>query len=374
MTPLPETILQFGSGRFLRAFADLFIDQANRAGQNVGRVVIVQSTGDDRASALAKQGGKYHVVVRGFENGQVVDRIEECASVSRALVASSNWDEIRRLACSPDLKYVLSNTTEAGYALDASDTASSAPPKSFPAKLLVLLGERYVAKQPGLTIIPCELMEGNAALLLKTLLDLAESWNLSAAFKAWLANDCVWLHTLVDRIVSGTPKDHPLLASDPMLIVAEPFAFFALEEKPKAAPFITHPAIKRAVDVKPYFLRKVRILNAAHTALLIKAVPKGYKLVREAIGDAALEKWLVRLLDEEIVPLLQGRVEEPELFARQTLDRFRNPFLDHKFSDIALHQENKIKIRLQSSQAEYLAKFGKQPPLLSEVIAEGIAA
>ncbi|MCE9534739.1 MAG: altronate dehydrogenase [Planctomycetes bacterium] len=374
MNTLPETILQFGSGRFLRAFADLFIHQANLEGQNVGRVVIVQSTGEDRASALAKQGGIYHVVIRGYEDGKVIDRVEECTSVSRALVAGSAWDEIRRIARSPELKYVLSNTTEAGYTLDASDTAESAPPKSFPAKLLLLLRERFEAGQPGLTIIPCELMEGNADLLLKTQLDLCDRWKLAPALKTWLSNECVWLHTLVDRIVSGTPKDHPLLATDPMVIVGEPFAFFALEEKAKAYPFIKHPAITRTPDVKPYFLRKVRILNAAHTALLIKAVPRGFKLVREAIADPVLEAWLNRLLNEEIVPLLKGRVEEPELFARQTLDRFRNPFLDHKFSDIFLHQESKIKIRLQSSQAEYETKFGKKPPLLTEVISEGIAS
>src|SRR5688572_32621054 len=115
---LPETILQFGSGRFLRAFADVFIHQANEQGQNVGRVVLVQSTGGDRAGTLAQQGGKYHVVIRGLENGQVVDRVEEVASISRALVANTQWDEVRKVAKSPDLKFVLSNTTEAGYTLD----------------------------------------------------------------------------------------------------------------------------------------------------------------------------------------------------------------------------------------------------------------
>src|ERR671910_695319 len=200
--PLPETILQFGSGRFLRAFADVFIDQANRQGQNVGRVVLVQSTGGERADALARQGGKYHVVIRGLENGQVVDRVEEVGCLSRALVAASHWGEVRDVARSPDLRFVLSNTTEAGYALDESDTPESAPPKSFPAKLL----------------------------LRGALLGLAERWGLPPAFREWLAAGCVWVPTLVDRIVSGTPKDHPLLATDPMLIVAEPFAFWAMED------------------------------------------------------------------------------------------------------------------------------------------------
>jgi tagaturonate reductase len=368
-----ETILQFGSGRFLRAFADLFIDQANRQGQNVGRIVVVQSTGGDRAGSLANSGGKYHVVIRGFENGQVVDRVEVCGSISRALVASTQWAEVLEVARSPQLKYVLSNTTEAGYAPEESDTAVSVPPKSFPAKLLAVLKARFEAGQPGLTIIPCELMEGNADLLREAVVGLAVKWKFDAALIAWLTGECYWLQTLVDRIVPGTPKEHPLLAVDPMLIVAEPFAFWALQDTPGAGTFITHPAIVRTPDVTPYFLRKVRILNAAHTALLIKARPKGFAIVRDAVNDPELGAWLERLLHEEIVPTLEGRVDSGELFARQTIERFKNPFLDHKFSDIVLHHESKVNIRLVPTATEYRERFGTVPPLLAEVLAaEGI--
>src|SRR3954447_25415354 len=131
MSSLPETILQFGSGRFLRAFADLFIHQANTQGQAVGRVVIVQSTADDRAGGLNRQKGRYHVVIRGIESGQVIDRVEACESVSRALVASDHWRGVLELARSPQLRVILSNATEKGYDLDATDGADSAPPRSF---------------------------------------------------------------------------------------------------------------------------------------------------------------------------------------------------------------------------------------------------
>jgi len=144
MSSIPETILQFGAGRFLQAFADLFIHQANQR-EPVGRVVIVQSTGDDRAGGLNRQGGKYHVIVRGLVDGAVVDRVETVESVSRALVAGTQWDEVRALARSPHLRVILSNTTEAGYALDAADRPADAPPRSFPAKLLAVLRERYDA-------------------------------------------------------------------------------------------------------------------------------------------------------------------------------------------------------------------------------------
>jgi len=370
MHPLPETILQFGAGRFLRAFADLFVHEGNEAGQAVGRIVVVQSTGDDLAEALNRQGGQYHVLIRGYEDGQVIDRIQEVRSISRALFAGRDWDAVLEVARSRDLRYILSNTTEAGFKLDASDTPERMLPNSFPGKLLRVLKARFQAGLPGLAIIPCELMEGNAGLLRGIVLDLARSWNDSIEFQTWLTESCQWLHTLVDRIVSGTPKEHPLLATDSMLTVAEPFGFFALESS-ESAPFVNHPAIRRTMDVQPYFLRKVRILNAAHTALLIKAVPRGFTLVREAIADPELELFLKRLLFEEIVPTLGSRVEDGEKFALQTLDRFRNPFLDHKFSDIALHHADKVRIRLMSTQAEYLAQFSKPAPLLSEVIANG---
>ncbi|WP_020474352.1 mannitol dehydrogenase family protein [Zavarzinella formosa] len=367
---MAETILQFGSGRFLRAFADYFVDVANREGQNLGQVVIVQSTGGERAGNLASAGGKYHLLIRGLENGQVVDRVEEIGSVSRALVAGSQWDEVRKLAASPDLKFILSNTTEAGFTLEEADSPTARPPKSFPAKVAVLLKERFDAGLPGLTIIPCELLEGNARLLREAILGLSAKWGYPVAFQEWLKTECVWLHTLVDRIVVGPPKDHPLTASDPMFIMAEPFSFFALESHPKAYPFATHPSITRTPDVLPYFLRKVRILNAAHTALLIKAMPKGFAIVREAMKDAELVPWLERLLFEEIVPTVADRVEGGEQFAKDTLERFKNPFFEHKFSDIFLHHASKVNVRLVPTAAEFERKFGKKPPLLTEVLAE----
>lgn len=370
MSALPETILQFGSGRFLRAFADLFIHHGNAQGQGIGRVVIVQSTGDGRAGGLNAGDGKYHVIVRGFENGQVVDRVEPCESVSRALHAGSQWGEVLALAASPQLHTILSNTTEAGFKLDPDDQPTDAVPRSFPAKLLAVLKARWEANQPVPTVIPCELIEGNAKILKDIVLKMADDWGYPDAFLGWLVRT-PFLHTLVDRIVTGTPSEHAILATDPMAIVAEPFAFWALEEHPKSAFQLQHPAITRAPNVEPYFLRKVRILNAAHTALLIRAKPRGFAIVREAVNDPDLGPWLWKLLETEIVPALEGRVDGPLRFAEQTIERFKNPFLEHKFADIALHHESKMKVRLVPTRDEYAQKFGKTPPLLSAVIEDG---
>src|SRR5579884_1977069 len=366
MSPPPETILQFGAGRFLRAFADLFVHQANEQGQNVGRIVVVQSIGEERAAALNRQQGRYHVAVRGYEGGAVVDRIETSASISRALVAASQWDEVRALARSPQLRIVLSNTTESGYNLDPTDKPTDAPPRSFPAKLLAVLHERFEAVASGLTIVPCELREHNADTLRGLLLQLARDWGLAEDFAAWMERECVWLNTLVDRIVVDPSADHPLRAEDALLAVCEPYALWAIQQK--ADPFIQHPAVVWTPDVQPYFLRKVRILNGAHTALLIRAWPRGFQTVRDAVNDAELGPWLERLLFEEIVPVLEGRVEGPAEFARHVLERFRNPFFDHLLASIAAHHAAKVQVRLQPTFDEFKAKFGRTPPLLQEVL------
>jgi tagaturonate reductase len=368
MNELPETILQFGAGRFLRAFADLFIHQANAQGQEIGRVIVVQSTGDERATLLNQQGGRFHVAVRGLWNGTVVDRVEKVESISRALVASNQWEQVRAAARLPSLRYVLSNTTEAGYDLDANDRPASAPPRSFPAKLLSLLRDRFEAGQPGLTIIPCELQEHNADLLQGIVLQLARSWGLSEPLQKWLRESCTWHNTLVDRIVTDPSKERSLLAGDALLAVCEPYALWAIQQIPGARPFLQHPHVVWTPDVQPYFLRKVRILNGAHTALLIKAWPRGIQTVREAVLDRELGPWLERLLFEEIVPTVAERVDDAAGFARQTLERFKNPFLEHLMSNIAKQHAAKVAIRLVPTRDEFRAKFGRTPPLLEEVL------
>ncbi|MCI0464686.1 MAG: altronate dehydrogenase [Gemmataceae bacterium] len=366
---LPETVLQFGSGKFLRGFADLFIHQANQEGQCVGRVVVVQTTGEGRANSLRSQGGRYHVVVRGLSGGAVVDRVEESASISRALVASRAWNEVLTVARSPELRYILSNTAEAGYTLDPADKSDDSPPRSFPAKLLLVLRERFEAGRPGVTLLPCELFEGNADLLRGILLQLIEQWGLPARLAEWIRSACIWHSALVDRIVTNRPADDPRLAGDEMAVMAEPYALWALEAKGGGSDLFRHPAITVTEDVRPYFLRKVRILNAAHTAMVCLAEPKGIQTVKEAMANPEIAGWLERLLFEEIVPTLAGRVEGPEEFARLTLERFRNPFLEHKLSDIKVYHEQKVRIRLLSTRGEFVEKFGKAPPLLDQAIA-----
>jgi tagaturonate reductase len=365
-----ETTLQFGAGRVLRAFADLFVHQARAAGQPVGRIVVVQSTSGSRADGLRKQGCRYHVAIRGLQNGEKVDTVEEVHSISRALTAAENWADVLELARSPNLATILSNTTEAGYAL-ADDRPDDAPPSSFPAKLIQVLKARFDAGLGGLTILPCELFERNAERLLAVVDEQLSRWDWKGKFRDWLHGECRWRSSLVDRIVSGVPDSHPVLASDPMLIAAEPYGLWAIEhpEGETADPGgFEHPNILRTPDVEPYHLRKVRILNGSHTALVAKAAPLGFKTVREAVEDVEIGPWLEGLMFEEIVPVVAARAADAETFAFQTLERFRNPFLEHKLSDIALHHEKKVQMRLVPTRDEYVKLFGKEPKRLAEIL------
>jgi len=367
-TPAPETFLQFGCGNFQRAFTDLFVSQANRVGKNAGRVIAVQSTGDDRALALRASQCAYHVAIRGFAQAQVVDQVEWVDSISRVIIARKEWDDFLATASLPSLRWITSNVTESGLKLEPDDRRDSRPPASFPAKLAVWLHERWKLGGTPVAVLPCELVPQNADVVRGLVEKQASLWNLEPAFLDWLRHECRWINTLVDRIVSGRPASHPLLGKDPLLIATEPFALWVLEGTPPNSFPLVHPSVLFAPSVENYQLRKVRILNGAHTALVAKALPLGFETVRAAVEDTKIGPWLRKLLFTEVVPVLEGRVESPREFAEETLERFQNPYLDHKLSDIAKGHDQKIIHRLQPTFDDYLRQFGHQPKLLSELL------
>jgi tagaturonate reductase len=371
---MTETILQFGAGNFLRAFADLFVAQVNRSPASaVGKIVVVQSTDRQRADALNAAQGRYHVALQGFADGRVVDTVESVDSISRALHAGTHWTEVLAFAQNPDLRWIFSNTTEAGFALDDRDTvrpADSTAPHSFPAKLLDVLLARHAGGLPAPIVVPCELIEQNGQKLRTLVLTQATRWQATPAAITWLSEEVRWLDNLVDRIVPGAPAEHPLKASDPLLLGAEPFAFWGVQAaSATTGTFLAHPAVTLTPDLAPYYLRKVRILNGAHSALVAHALPLGIATVRECVEHPEIGPWLERVLFEEIVPVIADRAPEAEAFARATLDRFRNPFLKHQLASIALNHESKVKVRLLPTIADYRARFGKAPPLLSAALA-----
>jgi tagaturonate reductase len=368
--------LQFGAGKFLRAFYDLFVQEMKTEGHDIGPIIVAQSTGGDRASVLnnsSKDNGSFPVWVRGLENGIPIEHIQYVSTVQKALIIGEHWEELVKVAQDPSLHTIISNTTEAGMVLSETDTTLLPTPHSFPARLLALLRTRWEANQAGVLIIPCELIADNARVLEKLVLAQAKIWGWEEVeFTRWLVDNCSWAETLVDRIVSGTPAECPTHPpyDHPLLTVCEPYAVFVIEDKPGTERLI-HPAILRVPDVAPYALRKVRILNGAHTALVTKIERDGrgdLTYVREAMQDATLRAWLEELLAREIIPTIADRVDDAEGYAKVTLDRFSNPFLDHRLADIRLHHETKIQTRLVPTREEYKAKFGKDPEKLREIL------
>ena len=233
-----------------------------------------------------------------------------------------------------------------------------------------VLWARFQAGGSPLVLLPCELIERNAAKIKQLVLEQAAAWNLPAAFATWASEECFWLNNLVDCIVTGGPAEHPLAAHDPLLICAEPFALFAIERPAgKQPPLFTHPAIKLVDDLAPYYLRKVRMLNGMHSAMVGKFLPAGFATVQQVMQDRDAVRWLRALLYEEIVPTLAYRVEDVAAFADDVFDRFRNPFQAHKLSDIALHHADKIRVRLIPTRDEYEKLFGRPPKRLSEALA-----
>jgi tagaturonate reductase len=371
------TILQFGAGNFLRAFVDLFVQQARDAGQPVGRVIVVQSTQSGRAAVLAGNGGRYHVLLRGLRAGKVVDELHPVDVIERAINANTDWSDLLNLARSPEVTHVVSNTTEAGFALVDTDQFDAAPPSSFPGKLTRLLAARCEAGLPGWTVLPCELIEGNGPKLRELILAQARRWGLGDGFLQYVISDCQFASTLVDRIVTGKPASQAGLPDDPLLTAAEPFAFWAIEAGGANAAvrpleMFNHPAIHFVGDLLPYSLRKIRLLNGAHTALVCHALPRGFVTVRQALEDRDEARWLKKLLDTEIVPVLQGRVEDPEGYARETLERFANPFLNHRLTDIALNHPAKLKTRLLSTWRDYRNQFGSEPEELTTLLKSAV--
>ena len=358
-----DKILQFGSGRFLRSFVDLFVHESNQGVGPEQNIVVVQSTGSERARQLSR--GPFSVSIRGLSDGQPVDSVTTVESVSRALSAAEEWQEVTEVAQAATLRTIVSNTTEAGLVLDPADTVRSGVPRSYPAKLLDVLLSRYEAGESGLVILPCELVEQNADVLRGLVVNQAETWGIGADATSWVRFENRWCNTLVDRIVSAPPDDHPLLAKDPLLSVTEPFALWAVETRDELP--IQHPAIERVDDVSRYALRKVRILNGAHTALVDRALDT-FETVREAMADPETRTWLAELVHDEIVPTIADRVDDAAVFADQVFERFDNPFLDHRLADIALHHKGKIEVRLRPTYTEYCKKFGKPPKLLGKVV------
>lgn len=363
----------------------MFVDDANRADRLGGRVVMVGSTGSGRTAALAEQDGRYTLCIRGLRDGRPVDEARVIASVSRALAASEAWAAVLDLARSPDLRLVVSNTTEVGIADDPDDRRDLDPPRSFPGKLTAVLATRAEAvgfDGGDLIVLPCELIEGNGDRLREIVLAHAERWGLDPRFHDWLDRSVTFANTLVDRIVPGTPDDASDLNArlgytDALLTVAEPYRLWAIEGDAALAERLPLTGLDGVVvteDLTPYRERKVRILNGGHTATVPTALLCGLTTVAEAMADDDVGAFVRRLVCDEIVTSLDIDPAMAAAFATDVLDRFANPFVRHALRDITFQQTAKLGVRVLPSVHGYVRTWGEAPSLLAFGVAAFLAA
>jgi len=377
---LPERVVQFGTGGLLRGLIDAMLHDANCRGDFDGRVVAIQSTNSGCSEVLNRQDGLFTLRVEGVDNGATRRESRVIASISRALSASDEWAAVLECARNPELELVFSNTTEVGITLDEDDAGDPAciVPKSFPAKLTRFLHERAQAfdfdAAKGVIVLPCELIDRNGQALRDIVLTLTRRWRLGSAFERWLLDSVVFCNTLVDRIVAGTPRapeagriNGELGYRDDLITVCEPYRFFAIEAGPAVAPRLrfARPDIGAVVvdDITPYRERKLRILNGGHTTLASLGLLAGFDTVREAVGDTHIGRLVKAALFEEIVPVVPA--DGAADFAREVLDRFANPFIDHQLRDITLHGGIKMSVRVVPSIVGYAQHTGRAPSALA---------
>ncbi len=368
---LPEKVIQFGSGVLLRGFTDFFIDKANHQGIFNGRVIVVQSTAKGKSDALNQQEGLYTVCEQGLEEGQAVERYSVLASISRAISATDDWQEVLQCAAIPTLELIVSNTTEVGLVYDADDSARFTPPNSFPAKLARFLFERFQKfPEKGFVIIPTELVENNGDKLRDYVLKHSEKANFGDAFAEWLLKHNRFCNSLVDRIVPGKPdetKQKKMEAKlgyrDDLLICAELYSLWAIEGDAmveQACSF--REAVPRVIitkNITPYRERKLRILNGAHTISVATAFLSGKNTVLEMMNDSTTGEFIERVVYDEIVPSLD--VDQTKEFAADVLARFRNPFLKHNLLDITFQYTSKFKTRVLPIVRKFNEKQGRLP-------------
>ncbi len=369
----PERVLQFGEGNFLRAFVDYFIDVANeRCGFDTS-VVVVQPIAQGLANVLNEQQGLYTLYLRGFEDGRKAEEKRVVSCISRAINPYEDYAALLACAHNPDLRYIVSNTTEAGIVFDDTCRFSDAPPSAFPAKLTRFLYERYKAFGIGygLVVLSCELIDHNGDELRRCVEETIRLWQLEDDFYDWVKKEVLFCNTLVDRIVTGYPRAEAERLNeangyeDKLLDTGEVFGLWVIEG-PKSLeeelPFVKAGLPVRVVpDHLPYKQRKVRILNGAHTSMVLAAYLAGKNIVRECMEDEAIRTFMQKTIHEEIIPTLSLPREELEMFAASVTERFQNPFIDHSLLAIALNSTSKWRARVLPSLKEYAERFGSLP-------------
>ncbi|MCI9597221.1 MAG: tagaturonate reductase [Firmicutes bacterium] len=367
-----EKIIQFGEGNFLRGFADHFIDILNEKEGFSGKVAVVQPIEKGRVTDINCQQGLYTLYLQGFEGGQAKKEKRIISCISRGIDPYQDYEGFLSLARQDSVAYIISNTTEAGIVYDETCRFEDRPQSSFPGKLTRLLFERFSQgdRKKGFIILSCELIDNNGSKLKECVLKHSKAWGLGDAFLDWIQQENLFCSTLVDRIVTGTPADlerenQKNGYEDRLLNTAETFGLWVIEGPPSLTEKL--PFAKAVLPViitrdhGPYKKRKVRILNGAHTCMVPVASLAGQKIVRESMEDEDISCFIKGLVYEEVIPTIDLPKEESDRFAADVLDRFANPFIDHKLEDIALNSVSKWTARVKPAMKDYFHQKGVLP-------------
>ena len=361
-------ILQFGTGKFLRGFVDVFVQEVKDTGTVVLPITVVQSTGVERVKKLRSQHCRYTAHIRGITGDNEVTSDLIVQSIGKALHAENDWLELIDISCQAKSIIITSNVTEAGYVLDNGSVCMNSCPKFFPAKLLAILANRFNAGLSDVIVAPCELIENNGHELCGMVVKQAKLWGVEDACIEWIREDVVWLNTLVDRIVASPYDEHNCVSFGTLDVITEPYALWAIQSNNKDNLLFEHNAIVSYNNLSEVALRKIRILNGAHTALVQSLMPDNDLTVREALDNPEVLQWLKDLLYGEIAPTISSRVTDALEFVDTTLSRLYNPFIKHRLSDIRLMHETKLRMRLLPTYHEFIEQNGKKPPILSELL------
>lgn len=375
----PIKVLQFGEGNFLRGFVDYMIDIANEKGEFDGDIVLVKPIEFGTLDRFLAQECQYTVSLRGIVDGKpaVLNRI--VTSVADVVAAHEEYEKYSSYAKLDTLRYIVSNTTEAGIVYDESDKLEMNPPKSFPAKLAKFLYERYQyfngAMDKGLVMLPVELIDDNGIHLKECVLKQADNWNLEDSFKKWVNEACIFTSTLVDRIITGYPREEDKKLweewgyRDELIVTGEPFALWVIEsEKDIRGEF---PLDKAGLPViftdnqKPYKQRKVRILNGAHTSFVLASYLAGNDTVLESMKDELIYKFMRSTIFDEVIPTLSLPEKDLVDFAEAVTTRFNNPYVKHALLSISLNSVSKWRARCMPSFLGYIDKTGTLPKHLT---------
>ena len=361
-----ERIIQFGEGGFLRGFADWMFQIANEKTDFDANVVVVQPIENGMCDMLSAQNCEYTHLCRGVE-GVDVKKIDV---ISRCVNPYTNFEDYLKLAEQPEMRFIVSNTTESGIVFDETAKISDTPCKAFPAKLTQLLHKRFTLNLGGFVFLPCELIDRNGDNLKKCVLQTAKLWDLGENFEKWIENENIFCNTLVDRINTGFPKDEniDLGYTDNMLNTSEYFHLWVIEgynDLNKEIPFDKcNLNVILTDELERYRTRKVRILNGAHTSMVPYALLSGLETVKECTEDKVMSEHLRKCVFEEIIPTLDLPEAELLEYANNVLTRFANPYIKHYLSSIALNSVSKFKVRVLPSITEYIKRFGKKPETL----------